>query len=86
MDGSSLLSLLEGMGLPQVDLSSVENPKGRVDFLASNLIAQGVKAYAPELQALHGVVRPFIDGQLHRHLSKVKLPGIAAKKTRRKTK
>jgi hypothetical protein len=83
MAGIDLGSILERVGLPTSDLSAVENPKGRVDFLASKLIEVGVRQFAPGLTGLHQSVRPIIDGQLEKHLRGVKLPFVKQAPQRR---
>lgn len=80
MDGTSSLlgHLVEGLCaaadnvLPKADLSTLKNKQGRLDWLASELIARGVQHNAPGLMAVHQRLRPVIDGTLKRYVPKVK--------------
>lgn len=67
--------LAQRAGVEPVDLSSVSDPVGRVDFLMSKLVEQGVKQLQPEAQMTYHVARPLIDGMLARAFAeRVKVP------------
>jgi hypothetical protein len=63
--------LARHLGVTLADLSEVADPVGRIDYLASKVIEQGVRALAPEVQMTYHVARPLIDGLLAKHLGAV---------------
>lgn len=66
--------LFEQAGIKTADLSHVEKPKGRFDYLAARLLEAGVRSFAPGLMELHEMAKPVIHGQLQKRLKNFKLP------------
>jgi hypothetical protein len=83
----AMAAIVKECGLPVADLSSVPDPKGRIDFLASRLIAKGVEAYAPQLAGIHKALSPVVDGLLVATLGDVQVPvfGDQTPATQRRT-
>jgi hypothetical protein len=65
--------MLQSLNVPLGDLKN-EDPRGRMDVLASRLIEFGVRSHVPGLSLLYDIARPLIDGQIVKHLGKFKLP------------
>lgn len=61
------------LGFEPADLSSVSDPRGRVDYLASKLIERQVEQLPADLQATYNAARPLIDGYLLANLGKIRL-------------
>ncbi len=61
------------MGFEPADLSTVADPKGRVDFLASKLLEAASEKLTPELRVTYLAARPLIDGYLLNALGKVRV-------------
>ncbi len=61
------------MDLEPADLSTVEDPKGRLDYLASRLVDRCAKDLPADLQATYQAARPLIDGYFVKTLGSVKL-------------
>ena len=76
MDAQILAGLL---GIEPADLSTCDNPKGRLDFLASKVVEHSVSqlGHLPEVQATYQNFRPLLDGALVRFLGSVVLPDDA---------
>jgi len=55
-------ALTRMLGVEPADLSSVDDPVGRVDFLISKFVEHGVRGLPPEVQATYAACRPLIDG------------------------
>ena len=78
----SLKALAMLAGIQPADLSQVDDPAGRVDFLASKVIENGVAQLGGEipvevvaaLQATYRAARPLIDGLLVKHLGMIRIP------------
>lgn len=65
--------LAKQLGVELTDLSSVSDPVGRIDYLASKVVEQAVRGLSPEVQMTYHVARPLIDGLLAKHLGQVSL-------------
>jgi hypothetical protein len=65
--------ILQSLNVPVGDLTG-EDPRGRLDVLASRLIAHGVRSLPVEVQQMFHVARPLIDGQIVKHLGKFRVP------------
>lgn len=62
-------------GVEMADLSQVDDPIGRVDYLMSRLVERGVRSLAPEAQMTYHAARPLIDGYLAKVFKeRVKVP------------
>jgi len=61
----------KGLGVELAGLSQVDNPVGRVDYLASKFIEQGVRAPPPEVQMTYHTIRPLLDGLITQRLGSV---------------
>lgn len=82
MVGLPVGMLAKLLGVETADLSQVDEPKGRLDFLASKTIEHVVSQLggggltpkvADELKATYNAARPVIDGLLVKHLGQVRL-------------
>lgn len=65
--------LAKHLGVELTDLSIVENPEGRIDFLASKAIESTVRSLPPEAQMTYYAARPLIDGLIAKHLGSVQV-------------
>lgn len=63
--------LARQLGVELADLSMVDDPVGRIDYLASKVVEQAVRALTPEAQMTYHVARPLIDGLFAKHLGHV---------------
>lgn len=69
--------IAQGLGVDLADLSVVEDPRGRVDYLCSKIVEQAASQLTdPALVATYLTAKPLIDGLLVKHLGmiKVKIP------------
>ena len=55
------------------DLSEVENPVGRLEYLASKVVESAVRTLPPEAQMTYKAARPLIDGLFSKHLGQVSI-------------
>lgn len=75
-DPRSLLNdALQRLNIPVSDLTR-EDPRGRMDVLASRLLAHGVQSLPVELQQAYYVARPLVDGQIQKYLGAFRLPAV----------
>ena len=61
------------MGVEPASLAFVEDPKGRVDYLASKLLENGARSLPLDAQQTYHAARPLIDGLLVRYLGGIRL-------------
>jgi len=69
----SAAGIAKVLGIQLADLSTVENPQGRLDFLASQLVAAAVKDLSPEAQATYQAGRQIIDGYFVKTLGGIRI-------------
>lgn len=69
--GISLLA--KHLGVELANLSEIEKPEGRIDYLVSKLVESGVRSLSPEAQMTYHAARPLIDGFLLAKLGQVQV-------------
>ena len=77
----SVESIAKMMGVELADLTTVDDPQGRVDYLVSRIVDQAVSQMnEPEVVLTYRAAKPLIDGLLVKHLGavRVKIPGHIA--------
>lgn len=65
--------IAKNMGITTADLSTVTDPKGRLDFLASKLIETAAAALPPDVRATYEAARPIIDGFFVQQFGKIRV-------------
>lgn len=78
-------AIAKHMGIECADLTHVDKPLGRMDYLASQIIAKTVQGLSPELQMTYHAARPLIDGYLQQALgtAKIQIPAEVIEMVRR---
>lgn len=65
--------IAKNMGIGMADLSTVTDPKGRLDYLASKLVETAAAALPADVRATYEAARPIIDGFFVQQFGKIRV-------------